>query len=217
LEVTAMTALLHPPPTRFEHGDDLRALASARRDRVRFVDVPEKRFLAVDGHEVPGSVGFSGAIGALYSVAYPLHFALRARGVEGGRIGMLEGLYFLTPEELVADGPTAADAARDWTWRILLAVPDVATDDEVIAWIARAPAPFADRMSLDRWAEGPSAQILHVGSYGDEAPTLRRLHGAIAEAGLRPNGAHHEIYLNDPGRVGEDRAKTVLRQPVTAA
>jgi hypothetical protein len=43
---------------------------------------------------------------------------------------------------------------------------------------------------------------------------IRKLHAAIAAAGLRPNGPHHEIYLNDPHRVGEERAKTVLRQPV---
>lgn len=85
-----MTALLHAPTQTFEHGDDLRQLASARRDRVWFVDLPEKRFLAIDGRDLPGSSGFSGAIGALFSVAYPLHFALRARGVEGGQIGMLE-------------------------------------------------------------------------------------------------------------------------------
>ena len=74
---------------------------------------------------------------------------------------------------------------------------------------------FAGRMYRDTWAEGPSAQILHVGPYGDEGPTIQKLHGAIAAAGLRPHGPHHEIYLNDPHRVGEDRARTVLRQPVT--
>lgn len=212
-----MTALLHAPITKFETGDDLRQLASARRDRVRFVDLPEKRFLAMDGHDQPGSSGFVGAIGAIFSVAYPLHFALRARGVEGDHIGMLEGLFWLTPEELTADGPSAADPDREWNWRIILAVPDAATDEEVTSIIARnASVPFADRLYMDRWAEGPSAQILHIGSYANETSTLRRLHAAIADAGLRPHGAHHEIYLNDPHRVGEDHAKTILRQPVIA-
>jgi hypothetical protein len=210
--------LVHALLPTFEQGDDLRKLASARRDRVRFVDLPEARFFAIDGHELPGSQGFAGAVGALYSVAYPLHFTLRGRGVEAGRIGMLEGLYWLTPDELTAEMPTTPDPGREWTWRLLLEVPANATDEDVAAIIAsNAPAPFRDRLHYERWAEGPSAQILHVGSYASETATLKRLHAAIGESGLRPHGAHHEIYLNDPRQVGEDRAKTVLRQPVTAA
>jgi hypothetical protein len=143
--------LVHAPLPTFDHANDLRALASARRDRVRFVDLSEARFLAVDGHETPGSPEFGGAVGALYSVAYPLHFALRGKGVEPGRIGMLEGLYWLTPEELTADGPTTPDPTREWTWRLLLEVPGTATDEHVTEIVAsKAPAPFADRLRLLR-------------------------------------------------------------------
>lgn len=212
-----MPALLLPTRT-FDHGDDLKKLASARRDRVRFVDLPEKRFLAIDGADVPGTQGYIDAIGALFGVAYPLHFALRARGVTVHHVGMLEALYWMTPEELTGDAPTSADPERDWKWRLVMAVPDAAREDEVAAAIAtHAPPSFAARMYQLLWAEGPSAQILHVGSYESERPTLRLLHEAIAEAGMQPHGAHHEIYVNDPRRVGEARTKTVLRQPVTRA
>ena len=212
-----MTALLAPTHP-FETGDDLRRLASARRDRVRFVDLPEHRFLAIDGQDVPGSAGFIDAIGALFSIAYPLHHGLRARGISGQSIGMLEALFWLTPEELTAEDPTAADPNRPWRWRLLVAVPDEAEDPEVtVAIELHEPMQLAGRVRGLHWAEGPSAQILHVGSYENETPTLRRLHAAIADAGLRPRGAHHEIYLNDPRRVGEDRARTILRQPVTPA
>jgi len=208
-----------PPrePVAFDRDADLRRLASARRDRVRFVMVPRSAFLAIDGTEAPGSETFLAAIGALYGIAYRLHFALKARGIDE-RVGMLEALYWMSPEELTADAPTDGSRAMSWRWRLLIAVPEAATEDDVDA-ACRAPAddPVAVRVYLDRWTEGPSAQILHVGPYGDETPTLRRLHAAIEAAGLRPRGAHHEIYLNDPNRVGEDRARTVLRQPVEAA
>ena len=207
-----MPALATGTPVRFGPGSDLRALASCRRDRVRFVDIPQKRYLAIDGHEVPGSEGFVACIGALYGTAYPLHFTLRRRGIRGHRVGMLEGLYWLTPAQLLAD-ETAADPSRGWSWRLLIAVPDEATDAEVDAAVAGA-GEFAGRMYRDTWAEGPSAQILHVGSYADETPTLRRLHTAIEEAGFSPHGPQHEIYLNGPQRAGEDRTKTVLRQAV---
>jgi hypothetical protein len=204
------------PTTRFETGD-IRHLASARRDRVRFVDVPDQRYLALDGTEEPGSAGFVAGISALYRVAYTLQGRLRARGVRT-RVGMLGALYWLTPEELEAGDPTDVATPRDWRWRLIIAAPVEATEDEVDACIARlSPDPLSERLYLDRWCEGPSAQILHVGPYATESASIARLHAAIGQAGLRPYGPHHEIYLNDPFRVGEERAKTVLRQPVMPA
>ncbi len=204
-------------PVTFEHGDDLRRLASARRDRVRFVRLPAARYLVIDGTAEPGSPEYLEAIGALFGTAYRLHFLLKGRGVNE-RVGMLEALYWLSPEELQESETTDGDAAdtHDWRWRLLIAVPNATTRDEVtVAARSDEPSSWEERIVLDEWEEGPSAQILHVGSYGDEAPTIRKLHDVISDAGLRPHGPHHEIYLNDPHRVGEDRAKTVLRQPVT--
>jgi hypothetical protein len=210
-----MSAVMAPDVT-FERGDDLRRLASARRDRVRFVTLPPARFLAIDGTEIPGSPAYLEAIGALYATAYRLHFLLKSRGLNEP-VGMLEALYWMTPEEMLgAETTDAAPAeARDWRWRLLIAVPQATTRDEVaVAARSDEGSPWEARIELDEWTEGPSAQVLHVGPYGDEAPTIRRLHAAIAAAGLRAHGPHHEIYLNDPHRVGEDRARTILRQPV---
>jgi hypothetical protein len=201
-------------PVRFETDADLRRLASCRRDRVRFVEIPTHRYLAIDGTEPPGGPAYMAAVGALYSVAYPLHFALRARGVRGHRVGMLEGLYWLPPASRRSPAATDAEEAPPRSWRLIVAIPDEATEDEVDAAIARGAAD-SSHMYLDRWAEGPCAQILHVGRYDAERRTLERLFAAIEARGLRPHGPHHEIYLNDPHAVGEERAKTVLRQPVT--
>ena len=200
-------------PITFERGDDLRRLASCRRDRVRFVEIPEKRYLAVDGTAPPGSDAYVAAIGALYGTAYPLHFALRGRGVRGHRVGMLEGLYWISSEQLMAGLPTGGGRPLDMRWRLMIAVPDDATEDEVDA-VIRAAGEKAEGVYLDRRTEGRCAQILHVGPYRAEAHTLGRLFGAIADAGLHPRGPHHEIYLNDPRAVGEERTRTVLRQPV---
>lgn len=60
-----------------------------------------------------------------------------------------------------------------------------------------------------------SVQILHIGSYDAEAPTIERLHKVyLPEHGLVENGHHHEIYLSDPRRVAPDKLKTIIRQPV---
>ena len=78
---------------------------------------------------------------------------------------------------------------------------------------AAAP-PALDRVRLERWREGKAAQVMHIGPYAAERPTIERLHRFIAECGLRPRGAHHEIYLGDPRQTDPARLKTVLRQPV---
>ena len=70
------------------------------------------------------------------------------------------------------------------------------------------------RLRFERWREGRCAQIMHVGPYAEERPTIERLHAFIAAQGLRQRGAHHEIYLGDPRRADPAKLKTVLRQPV---
>ena len=209
-------------PVSFAPPADRRDLYTAKAGRVRFLDVPEMRYFAVEGTGEPGGGEFGDAFGALYPVAYTVHFALKRRGVEAS-VGGLEGLFWfgepgpITPEGFV----TRADGTRAWTWRLMLPVPAEASDDEIaaaIAEVARKKAPPAlGRLRVERLAEGPSAQVLHVGSYAAEPPTIALLHESIAAAGLRPRGCHHEIYLSDPNRTPPERLKTIIRQPVEAA
>jgi hypothetical protein len=72
-----------------------------------------------------------------------------------------------------------------------------------------------DKVRLERYREGLSVQVMHVGSYDDEGPVLAELHDEFMPAnGFVENGKHHEIYLSDPRRVAPEKLKTVLRQPV---
>jgi len=199
-------------PVEFEHAADYRHEIMARVDRVRFVDVPERRYLMIDGTDAPGSPSYTDAIGALYPVAYTLHFALKQRGVTAP-IGTLEGLYTLDPR-----GATNPGTPVEWSWTLMLPVPDEATDAEVAAAtadVATKKGPdLVTGLRCETWEEGHAAQLMHIGPYDAEQPTTDRLHEAIAEAGLRPHGRHHEIYISDPGRTAPERLKTVIRQPV---
>jgi hypothetical protein len=216
--------MISPPPSTLtlERSEDLFELAKADKDRVRFVHVPERSFFAIDGTEPAGGELYMGAIRTMYPAAYALHFMLRRRGVKV-RVGMLEGLYWLTPDELLAGEPPGQRAEEDyhWRWQLLLAIPSEASEPEVEAAIhdatLRHSLPVLDRLHVVRWEEGPAAQLLHVGPYSDETPTIRKLHAAIVEAGYEPHGHHHEIYLNNPQEVGEEKAKTLLRRPIRLA
>jgi hypothetical protein len=210
------------PPLAFERPATHRDESIARADRIRRLVIPARRYLMIDGTAIPGSGPFRDAFAALYPVAYTLHFALKRRGVDEP-VGALEGLYWTNDE-----GPlppeafgTVAGHGASWHWRLLLAVPEVATDGEVRDAIsdvrARKQPRLIDELRCETWAEGRVAQILHIGPYGEEKPTVERLHAAIREAGLRPRGCHHEIYISDPNRTDPARIKTVIRQPVEFA
>ena len=70
-------------------------------------------------------------------------------------------------------------------------------------------------LRLAELTEGQSVQILHIGSYDDEGPTLARLHDEyLPSHGLVPSADHHEINLSDPRRTPPEKLKTILRQPV---
>ncbi|TDP96083.1 hypothetical protein EV186_10463 [Labedaea rhizosphaerae] len=182
------------------------------------VDVPEFRYLAVDGQGDPNtSAAYAQAIEALYGVAYTLKFASKRTLDRDFVVGPLEGLWR-------ADDP-AVFLSRDkqaWEWTMLISQPTWITEEMVrsaIDDVAKKKAPPAiDAVRLHTMTEGTSVQILHVGSYDDETPTLDRLHNQyLPEHGLAFNGDHHEIYLSDARRTPPAKLKTILRQPVKPA
>ena len=197
---------------------DLKAsLDSYRATRGRFtiVDVPEYRYLMIDGHGDPNtSASYADALAALYPTAYKLKFASKATGRDYV-VPPLEGLWW-------ADDMDAFTASRDksqWDWTMMILTPawiDAALVDAAIAKVGVKDAPrrLGD-VRFETLAEGRCVQTLHVGSFDAEAETLARLHDEFIPAhGLRMTGKHHEIYLSDPRRTSPEKLRTILRQPV---
>jgi hypothetical protein len=69
-------------------------------------------------------------------------------------------------------------------------------------------------LCFERAAAHEAAQILHLGPYDDEPPTIVRLHEFIADSGLSMAGRHREIYLNDARRTATAKLRTIIRQGV---
>ncbi|ERH16184.1 hypothetical protein HMPREF1549_02544 [Actinomyces johnsonii F0510] len=179
------------------------------------VDVPAMTYLAIDGHGDPNtSPAYAAAIQALYAGAYAIRSALKKRTGDDFVVGPLEGLW--------TSADNSAFIARDkgeWDWTMMIPLPDAVSSQDVAEGLHQAsrkkPELPIDELRELRFAEGRSLQILHVGTYDDEAPTLARLHDEVMpRLGLTWNGPHHEIYLSDPRRVAPEKMKTVLRQPV---
>ena len=100
-------------------------------------------------------------------------------------------------------------------------MPDAVTPEEVAVAVKAAARkrelPAAPLLRLERFYEGLAAQIMHIGPYAEEAPTIERLHEWVAAQGYELRGRHHETYLGDPRRTAPERLKTVLRHPVREA
>ena len=96
--------------------------------------------------------------------------------------------------------------------------PDIITPD--LVELARADLikkknpVAAPRIRFESYHEGLSAQIMYLGPYADEGPTIQRLHEFIVESGHQLRGKHHEIYLSDFRRTAPEKLKTVIRQPM---
>jgi hypothetical protein len=183
--------------------------------------VPELGYLMIDGKGAPDegaeypTTDFQKAFAALFPAVYTMKFRLKRDGLIMP-IMPLEALWF-TGEDEAFDMNVAPER---WGWRVLMIVSDDVTPqvfDDAVAEVRRkkGDSEMLNRLRFERWREGRSAQIMHVGPYSDERPTIEQLHAFIAEQGLRPRGAHHEIYLGDPRRADPAKLKTVLRQPVS--
>jgi len=188
-------------------------LYGASAKQPSFIDVPEMNFLMLDGSGDPNQPGaFQDAIQALYSLSYGAKFMLKKAGVEF-KVSPLEGLWG-------SAGGFVPVEKGGWRWTAMIRQPAALTPavlEKVKAdAVRKKPLPSLPRVRLEPFREGFSAQIMHIGPYSAEAPTIERLHEFIKSHGYRPSGRHHEIYLGDPRRSAPERLKTLLRQSISA-
>jgi hypothetical protein len=199
--------------TKVDFKRELRQLFGASR-KPELVDVPVLNYLMMDGHGDPNTaVEYRQAVEALYAISYAAKFLVKGApdGVDYGVLP-LEGLWW------TADmSKFSAEDKSAWDWTMMIMQPDVVTAEifeRALAKTAKKGLAALGRLRLERFAEGGSAQIMHVGPYATEQPTIQRLHAFIAEQGLHLRGKHHEIYLSDPRRTVPEKMKTIIRQPV---
>ena len=203
-------------PTKVDYTRELQELYSARTEPA-MVQVPELAFLMIDGHGDPDTTAaFGESVEALYAIAYTAKFAIKHGGGEDYGVMPLEGLWWTR-------GPGVGFAVDDrsaWQWTLMVMQPECVTPEVLEDARARAAAKkHLDAIAgvrLERFAEGSAAQVLHVGPFAAEGPTIQRLHAFIAQQGYALSGRHHEIYLGDPRRAAPDKLKTILRQPASA-
>lgn len=179
------------------------------------VDVPVMNFLMADGAGNPNTVkDFTVAIEALYSLSYTLKFRVKKGEAAADYTVMpLEGLWWT--DNMAEFSMKNKDI---WKWTLLIRQPEQITGDlvaEAVEQVAKKKnLPALARVRLESFHEGLAAQIIHIGPYSAEGPTVEKLHRFIIANGYALTEKHHEIYLNDPRKVAPEKVKTILRQPV---
>ena len=179
------------------------------------VEVSEMSFLMVDGEGDPNtSRSYKEATEALFALSYALKFAVREEvGVDYG-VMPLEGLWHTEGrqgsfEEIQKD----KDA---WKWTLMIMQPewvDGERYERALASVERKNLPGLRRIRFEAFREGRAAQVMHVGPFSEEGPTIERIVRFIEERGGRMRGRHHEVYLSDFRRTAPERLKTIIRHP----
>lgn len=178
------------------------------------VKVPAMNFLMVDGQGDPNTAqAYAEAVEALYAVSYAVKFMVKKGRREIDYAVMpLEGLWW-------ADDMAKFSVAdkSSWKWTMMIMQPDFVTkelvDSATAAVMKKKRLAAISRVRFESMSEGLCAQILHVGPFSAEGPTIEKLHAFIDARGRR-RGKHHEIYLSDIRKAAPERWRTVIRQPM---
>lgn len=193
---------------------ELKHLYRASAKEVVEVDVPAFNYLMIDGAGDPNmSRGYAEAVEALFSVSYTAKFMVK-KGPQAKDYAVmpLEGLWWADDMSTFS-----VDDKPDWKWTMMIMQPGfvaAALIEAAMAEVRRKKAlPGLDRIRLEAFTEGRCAQLLHIGPFTEEGPSVERVHQYIDSRSQR-RGRHHEIYLSDIRKADPARWKTIIRQPM---
>lgn len=191
----------------------LKQLYNPSAETVALLEVPLFHYLMIDGRGDPNtSAEYARAVEALYALAYALKFKIKKQGGPDYAVMPLEGLWWVDDMSRFSLKDKQA-----WQWTMLVMQPSpvsAALFDETLPEVEKKKGlPALSRVRFAPYNEGLAAQVMHIGPYAAEAPTVARIHAFIREQGYQLAGKHHEIYLKDPRKTAPGKLLTVVRQP----
>ena len=200
---------------KIDYKKKLKILYNQPTKTISYIDIPSMKFLQIDGRGDPNtSKDFSLAVEALFKLAYILKFNIKKSDLEiDYKVMPLEGLWWSDNME-----DFATKKKQNWNWTLMIMQPDFITTKLLNAAMAKAKAKqnsiALEKIRFDKFDEGASMQIMHIGPFSEEGPTIRKLHEHIKNNHYSRVGKHHEIYLSDIRRAAPEKWRTILRQPV---
>lgn len=185
----------------------------ASTKKIDIVDVPEFNFIMIDGIGNPQVEEFKLKSEALRMMSHDIReYFKREKDL----------IYLLSPLEGLWD--TYDNSRFDVTrkkmikFTLMMAQPKLLDDItfEIIKQTvaAKRDNPYLVDIYLRRFTEGESVQMLHKGAYHTEIDTTKKIMEFITVQNMKLVGFHHEIYLNNPDKVAEEKLKTIVRYAI---
>jgi len=159
--------------------------------------MPSQKMIVVDINGDP-SKETERVMGPLYATAY----AIRKIYKDEGFVFKVEKMRGRWPAE------NMSLPKSQWTGVYGIPVPNDVTE---LPEIKKEKQVSGVEIKLTTWDYGDVGQILHVGPYTEEWPTIQQLHGHVESNGYQviPD-SHEEIYLSDSRKTAPDKLKTIL-------
>lgn len=173
---------------------NLKALYLPPRDVFTSVEVPEIRFMAIDGEGDPNTSGMKACVTWLHEIACVVKPLIKAR---------IWKRFAEPPFECLIWTPDPEDFAlgrKDkWHWCAMVVLIDwisKAKFEEAVLEVSQKLGPKPDSLRIVEREEGRCVQTLHTGGSDGIRPLCERLFRVyLPENGLLPDGPYHEIYL----------------------
>jgi hypothetical protein len=180
------------------------------------INVPEMRFIMVDGKGDPNGKEYAVAVQVLYALSYTIKMSKnRPEDFYDYVVFPLEGLWW-------TNGPLENYERKDWLWTAMIRKPDFVTQAVFDAALETAkkkkPGIDISKAELRNFTEGMCVQMMHIGPYSEEPANVQKMQEYIKTKNWKDVTGnirkHHEIYLSDPRKTAPEKLKTVLRHPV---
>ncbi|MBI5679898.1 MAG: GyrI-like domain-containing protein [Methanobacterium sp.] len=198
---------------------EFKEIYTASKKQPTMVQVPKLNYLMIDGEGDPNTApAYQEAMETLFPVSFKVKFISKKEKSQDYVVMPLEGLWWVDNMK-----DFSIEDKSSWKWTAMIMQPYFITKTmikQAMEEVEEKKNPAAlSRMRFESLEEGLSAQIMHIGPYAEEGPTVAALHEFIEKEGHEFDGSiqgqkHHEIYLSDVRRAKPENLKTIIRQPV---
>ena len=182
------------------------------------VDVPSFKYFTLDGQGNPNDTAFGQYIEALYTAAYSVRMSHKAGFSPSDyfeyTVYPLEGIWDITEQaKQTYNGELDKDSL---VYSLMIRQPDFVTDAFAKEALERAFAKkkneLINKIQFTTIQDGQCVQMLHKGSFDDEANSFAQMEAFCEREGLsRRSKKHREIYLSDFRKTETDKLQTTLR------
>ena len=201
---------------KIDYKKELKHLYKTSAKKAEIIDVPPMNFLMVDGQGNPNtSERFQQGVETLFRLSYTLKFMIKKGDLQVDYgVLPLEGLWWTDDMSQFS-----VEKKDDWSWTVMIMQPELVSESLVVEareqLRVKKKTEFVDEIRFESYEECRAAQILHIGPFEEEGPTIEKLHQFIEDSGYSLSGKHHEIYLSDIRRAAPEKWRTIIRQPIS--